>query len=224
MIETEPVPPEYIGVWKRTLLRTPRFEDTTSRVYWLQTRDWHADVRVPAERPACKGEHGLQALERDELLGLAAQQGFAGITAVEGDICRWLRRYDFQPPTGANDVGRMEFETADRLLEYGVEADYFEIWERVPGSVGSASVSAAPGEPRTLLLSAGRFRMRVRPRANALPRAAHLAALVARTGNADLRALLDFEISFGERSDPGTWRIAVSTLPWLEGTQAAWPS
>ena len=33
----------------------------------------------------------------------------------------------------------MEFDGPDRLLEYGVEQDYFEIWERVPGTGESRS-------------------------------------------------------------------------------------
>ncbi len=96
-----PLPPEYIGVWKRTLLRTPKIED----------------------------------------------------------ICRWLRRHDFQPPSGANDIGRMEFETPDRVLEYGVETDYFEIWERLPDSKGTTSSVQVFGNPLTLLLCAGEYAM-----------------------------------------------------------------
>ena len=53
------VPLEYMGVWKRTLLRTPQREDTTTQVYWMQTQSWHADIRVPASRPALDGKSGL---------------------------------------------------------------------------------------------------------------------------------------------------------------------
>jgi hypothetical protein len=121
------VPPEYIGVWKRTLLHTPKIEDTTSQVYWMQTHSWHADIRVPASRPSFAGKTWLDQLSRTELLELARQQGFCGVTEVEGDICRWLRRHDFQPPSGAKDIGRMVFDGPGRVFEYGVEADYFEI-------------------------------------------------------------------------------------------------
>ena len=211
------VPDPYIGVWKRTLLRTPKIEDTTMQVYWMQTQSWHADIRVPANRPAFGGKTGLDQLNRAELLELAKQQGFCGTTVVDEDICRWLRRYDFQPPSGANDIGRMEFETPDRVLEYGVEADYFEIWERLPGSKGMTSALQLSDDPLTLLLSAGDYVMSVRPRATTLPISPSLASYLDGKNGQILRDALDFEISFGKRAARGDWRIDLSTLPWKQG-------
>jgi hypothetical protein len=216
------VPNEYLGVWKRTLLRTPQFEDTASRVYWLQTRDYHADIRIPADRPSCTGKSSLDQLTRAELMGLAKQQGFAGITIVEADICRWLRSADYQPPTGGNDIGRMMFTTPDRVFEYGVEADYVELWERLPDSAGenyaidSGDESGASFEVPALLV-AGKYFMHVRPRAMDLPKAASLTALAEKKSNAELHELLDFEIAFGVREGEGIGRVELSTLPWREG-------
>lgn len=216
LIPGPPVPLVYIGVWKRTLLRAPKIEDTTSQVYWMQTQSWHADIRVPAKRPACKGKLALDQLSRDELFGLARQQGFVGTTVVEADICRWLRRYDFQPPSGANDIGRMVFETPERVLEYGVEADYFEIWERLPGSLGESFARQISRDPLTLSLGTGDFRMIVRPRTAQLQTASSMSELAADTSTSKLRELLDFEINFGRTTSAGAWRIELSTLPWRE--------
>jgi hypothetical protein len=209
------VPQAYIGVWKRTLLRTPQREDTTTQVYWMQTRSWHADIRVPAGRPACRGKTALEHLNKAELMGLAAQQGFCGTTVVDEDICRWLRRHDFQPPSGANDIGRMEFDGPDRVLEYGVEAEYFEIWERLPGSKGKASAVLMSEDPLSFLLCTGEYVMSVRPRVATLPAAGNLAAFLEGKNGQILRETLDFEISFG-RLGKGerTWSIELSTLPW----------
>jgi hypothetical protein len=183
----------------------------------MQTQSWHADIRVPASRPACQGKLALDQLSREELLELARQQGFAGTTVVEGDICRWLRRYDFQPPSGANDIGRMVFETPDRVLEYGVEADYFEIWERLPGSQGESFARQISHDPLTLLLGTGNFCMIVRPRIAQLQTASSMSGLAADTSTSTLRELLDFEISFGRTASPDAWRIELSTFPWREG-------
>lgn len=213
------VPEEYVGLWRRTLLRAPGVEDTTTRVYWLQTPSWHADIRVPADRPVLSGRTGLTALSVQEMRSLARQQGFAGITEVEGDLCRWHRRIDYQPPSGFNDVGRMQFEGPDRLLEYGVEQDYFEVWERMPGGGESEVLEHDDpiGRP-TVLLSLWPWVMFVRARGTALGRATGLAELVAAADGPVRVALLDFEISFGRRDETGgTWRIELSTLPWLEG-------
>lgn len=221
-----PVPDACLGVWKRALLRTPDFEDTTSTVFWLQTPRWHGDIRIPASRPPCQGRRSLHECTREELFGLAEQQGFAGITTVEADTCRWLRRVDFQPPGGFDDVGRIAFETPERMLEYGLQQDYFEIWERLPASTGEVHVEVAlrPGEdpavsrPTRVLLATGRYFIHLRPRLMTLPQAEHLTSLTA--GDASLRSALDFEISFGTRG-PAGWMISHSTLPWLENTRLA---
>lgn len=212
------VPDTYIGVWKRTLLRTPKIEDTTTKVYWMQTQSRHADIRVPANRPAFDGKNGLDQLNRTELLELARQQGFCGTTVVDEDTCRWLRRYDFQPSSGANDIGRMEFDGPDRVLEYGVEADYFEIWDRLPGSRGKTFAVQLSDDPLSLLLSAGEYAMSVRPRATKLPTASNLTAFLEGKNGQILREVLDFEISFGKRVSEDAWRIELSTLPWMAGS------
>jgi hypothetical protein len=211
------LPPACIGVWRRTLLRTPALEDTASTVYWLQTSRWHADIRIPADRPPMTGKSALDALTREELRALARQQGFCGVTEVEADICRWHRRVDFQPPSGFDDVGRMAFESADRCLEYGVEQDYVEIWERLPGSTGETLALELPGARPLRLLRAGDYAMCVRGRLDPLPQAANLVALAAGADDATLRRLLDFEISFAARDPDGRWEVRHSTLPWREG-------
>jgi hypothetical protein len=210
------VPDAYLGVWKRTLLRTPTKEDTTTQVYWMQTRSWHADVRVPITRPDLSEKTGLDQLTRPELMELAKQQGFCGTTVVDENICRWLRRHDLQPPSGSNDIGRMEFDGPDRVLEYGVEADYFEIWERLPASKGRTSASKVGDDPLTFLLSAGEYVMLVRPRAAQLPVASSLGVFLEGKNGQVLRETLDFEISFGRRRSQTAWRVGLSTLPWRE--------
>ena len=212
------VPVGYLGVWKRTLLRTPKFEDTTTQVFWMQTKSWHADIRIPHDRPTCSGKTTLKDLTRNELLGLTAQQGFSGTTHVEANICRWQRQYDYQPPSGMNDIGRMEFDGPDRILEYGIEADYFEIWERLPGSAGDSSAIDLSADPLARLLTAGEFFMLVRPRIGALTQASSLLELAGDKNEDELRKLLDFEISFGRRSFKyGTGSVELSTLPWRQG-------
>lgn len=65
----------YVGLWKRALLETPALRDTTSRVFLLQTRDWHADIRISPDRPDLSGAGALRELDRTALLALTRQQG-----------------------------------------------------------------------------------------------------------------------------------------------------
>ncbi|MHB9051657.1 MAG: hypothetical protein ACYC3R_07400, partial [Thiomonas delicata] len=120
------VPPHYQGLWRRTLLTAPGLRDDTTLVLWMQTAQWHADLRIPADRPPCEGRRSVHDCSRDELLGLLRQEGFAGITQVQGDTCEWLRQLDYRP-SGRRDLGCMAFaSTLDAIDEYGVEADYAE--------------------------------------------------------------------------------------------------
>lgn len=225
-----PVPDAYLGIWQRRLLRTPHARDTTSRVLWLQTPRWHADLRIPAGRPDFSGVAALADCDAAQLAWLATQQGFCGLTQVDGARCTWHRQVDFQPVNGCRDTGHMAFD-GERVVETGLEADYLEIWERVPASRGGSAAlqlvvenGALPARPAWLLV-AGAYFMFVRNRGVRLPRAADLATLIADTGagRAQLLGWLDFEVSVGRRSGPAAWRIAHSTLPFREGRALAPP-
>lgn len=219
------VPDAYLGVWRRRLLETPQGRDTDSRVHWLQTRHWHADLRLPPDRPDFAGVTRLAECDDAQLAWLARQQGFCGVTQVTGERCAWHRQADFQPATGRRDAGHMAWE-AERLVETGAEDDYQEVWERLPESEGGTAALELVVEAgelparRTWLLVAGACFVYVRDRPQALPRkAADLSSLIvsARPSRGQLLDWLDFEISFGRRGGAEPWRIQCSTLPYREG-------
>lgn len=199
------VPSNYLGVWQRTLLSTTAgVHDTRTRVYWLQTGQLFADLRIPLPTPTTP-------------LELAAQKGFAGITTVTGDICQWHRAIDFQPPTGEQDIGRMHFETREKVREDGLDGSYYEVWERLPESLGrnrGTWLLAADGRQGCLLLAGDCF-LFAAGRSQPLPRAASLAELM----EAGHPGLLDVEISFGRHHDgKQPWHIELSTLPGRAGS------
>ena len=232
---TAAVPARYRGVWQRTLLETPALRDISTTVFWLQTAGWHADLRIPADRPDFSGVSSLAACSPAQLAWLAQQQGFAGCTevteqgAAHTEVCTWHRRVDFQPPAAGPDAGIMQFEP-QHLVETGLYGSYLEHWQPLPNAVdGHAVLGCSDGsedgsgdgqgaQPTRLLLVAGDFVMHVRPRMRPWPAAAVPGTALAALPVADLAALLDFEISFGRRTATG-WRITHSTLPWLESTE-----
>jgi len=219
-----PVPDAYLGVWRRSLLETPDLRDEHSRVLWLQTPRWHADLRIPAGRPDFSGVGRLAECDDTQLAWLATQQGFCGLTQVDGERCTWHRLNDFQPANGSRDIGRMGFD-GERVTETGIEADYLEIWERLPESRGGTAAlelmteGGRPPDRPTWLLLAGDCFMFVRGRALPLPGAADLSCLIARVRPSRAQWLdwLDVEISFGHCTGPAPWRIEHSTLPFREG-------
>ncbi len=222
------VPRYYRGVWQRLSLSAgDGVRDTSTRVYWLQTPSLYGDIRVPADRPDFGDRRGLQDFDDNELALLAQQQGFAGLLEAEGDICRWHRQLDYQPDTGAEDIGHMHFE-GPLMVEHGVHAEYEEEWRRLtePNAacvalelVGEADSWGTSRERRGYLLVAGEYFLFARGRRAALPPAPSLAAVMngEACGRQCMLDMLDFEISFGRRQgSDAPWQIELSTLPFRE--------
>ncbi|TWC28029.1 hypothetical protein FBY03_14111 [Pseudomonas sp. SJZ079] len=221
------VPESYIGVWQRTLLQTAAGDDTDTRVFWLQSRRLHVDLRIPLDRPVFPAGLGLHEVSREQALALAQQGGFAGSTQVDGELCRWQREIDYRPPALTADVGVMRFAAADTLLEDCQHGRYHERWQRLPDSLGGSQgfrleqVGPPGAAPRiAYLLVCGAYFAFVRSREVALPAGANLQSLVEAAQQPQERvALLDCEVSFGQRDgQAASWQIELSTLPLREGT------
>ncbi|WP_449370610.1 hypothetical protein [Thiomonas sp.] len=211
----------------------------------MQTARWHADLRIPADRPDCAGCSSVADCSRTQLLCLLKQEGFAGTTTVNGTSCEWHRLMDYHPK-GQRDHGDMAFSSCFNALdEYGIEADYAERWERDPASDRSGCIARSDSAegPVHWLRSGKRF-MLIRPRAmdaaapspvapyrlQIRPRAMDAAETLAtwervglkRASVGELRRLADFEISYGViTEDRGC--ILHSTLPWRELQSIALP-
>lgn len=212
------VPHRYRGVWRRTLLTAPGLYDDRTLVLWMQTARWHADLRIPAERADCAGCASLADCNRSQLLCLLKQEGFAGVTTVNGTRCEWHRIMDYHPK-GQRDWGDMAFSTCFNALdEYGIEAEYAERWERdVAGDQSCWVAHGGNASGSILWLRSGKRFMSVRPRAMdaAETKAIWERVTVRRASVEELRRLADFEISYGViHGDHGS--ILYSTLPWRE--------
>ncbi|ERJ17761.1 hypothetical protein SSPSH_003445 [Salinisphaera shabanensis E1L3A] len=212
------VPQIYHGLWQRTLYAEPAngeptFVDRDTQVYWLQAGDWHADLRVPTDRPDFTGQESLAACGRDQLEWLASQTAFAGITRVEGRFCTWHRLIDLSP--GLNkDIGVMRFIDDDTLEECHPESTYREIWQRVTARDSAEPVVEldAAGLPRWLQY--GDHAMAIQPRP-AIAGEHDLLAAPAQCTTAELHARAAVNIRYATQHDDA-WQVALSTLPWQE--------
>jgi hypothetical protein len=246
------VPPALRGVWKRTLLAVPgRQDDTQSIVFWLQTAHWHGDLRLPAARPTFSRDamHGL--LSPEQVAWLSTQQGFAGFTevrppdhhaplglpeaqksvAVNAPWVEWHRRFDLQVSRGARDLGVVVLSAdGNTLEEYGVDSDYHETWQRLPGSAhlhcawwriraglghSPGHTAPAPQQERELLLVAGDwfYHLRISP---ALPEALPALHPAHPAGGAPPAAGLTLSFGVWEEGN-GSGVVQHSTAPWEEG-------
>lgn len=221
MLETlPPVPPAYHGLWERTALERTGpgllTDDRPARVFWLQTERWHADIRIPVERPQIAGAEGLGGLDEADLAFIAGQDAFCGLTRVEGVYCSWLRLFDLRP-LPAPDLGHMEIQDG-RLIEHGVVEAYREEWTRVAGSEGpleAATTCGPSGLAKEIVLTAGRFRMRIEPRP-AAPARIDPVGPVAGCDHASLLWRASMVVTLEERQG-GNWQVLLATHPWLEG-------
>ncbi|MEP7222776.1 MAG: 2-oxoglutarate and iron-dependent oxygenase domain-containing protein [Novosphingobium sp.] len=214
---------QFAGPWDRLLLAMPgQPADTLEQVIWLQGPELYVDLRQPPAIASRVEASCLAELSPQEALLLAAQQGFAGRFVMSGDEAEWLREIDFQLLCALGDRGRLARE-GDLLIEYGIEADYIEYWQRPPCLPGTAEPASAAARFRceedgrtVILVQHGRHFAYARNRGVTLPKGANLAELIAEADAATAQALIDCEISHGSVTAEG-WRIDRSTLPWREG-------
>ncbi len=121
------------GHWSRTWIKAPGFEDHTTRVDWMQSGTFYADVRIPLERPNIGARSSLSELSANELLLLSRAEGFAGTVSLEGNHCTWHRDINWHGQPDGLDIGAISFDDEGRMIEEGVESDYTELWE-TPGN------------------------------------------------------------------------------------------
>ncbi len=217
------VPEEYIGLWSRRLLITPDdFHDRDTKVLWLQTNQHFADIRLPPNRPDFSVHSGFASLDKDHLVYLARQEGFAGLLEHKPGALAWRRAVDFQPPGGPPDEGWMERKTDHLYIETGMHQEYLEEWEKIEDATDQSLPVIAhwpeqsPDAP--LIVRVGSSFMRVQDRrSHPLPMSLEDAVLPRQGDGAGLAELLDCEISYGPVSTSGMGVIAASTLPWFEG-------
>jgi len=218
-----PLPIRYMGLWRRILLETAHGNDNTSLVFWMQTQRHHIDIRIPSSRQV-SNVSSIDEYTDEELLQLADQQGFFGLTRVDADICQWHREIDYQPQNHHRDIGKMAFDGADTLLETGVDQKYLEIWKKQDIQQQLFSQQVVTGTCRegskveALFMRAGKYVAYARPRRIVLPPSESLkdAIQIHKPSREVLLDWLDFEISFGEYLDDEHWRINHSTLPFKE--------
>jgi hypothetical protein len=222
---------DLVGVWRRRSIETGDGQkDTTTRVFWLQTHSCFGDIRIPIDRVPCLGQLALDELTEAAAIALSHQQGFGGITHVEGETCQWHRRIDYQPPNGSRDIGLLAWEQ-DILVELGVDASYREEWERIDdGASGcialvlepDAAVDASSGW-KGCCVCVGDYFVQILEGRTALTQADSLKVLLESAPDATQgQRYLNCEISFGRRSGGKIpWEIELSTFPWREG-QSLW--
>lgn len=212
---------KYRGLWRRRLLiDADGTRDAATIVFWLQTDQYFADIRIPSDRPDFGNARSFAALDATQLCALARQEGFAGTLEWTDAACAWRRQIDFRPTGGPPDEGWMESRSDELIIETGLHVPYLEEWVRDAGPVASDGPGfGAVLSGGAIAVRSGAFVMVAQDRRPAPPPADLEKAVLEAAGDEDaLSRLLDCEISLGV-ADAVTGDIIIrhSTLPWREG-------
>lgn len=227
------VPDWLLGCWQRAWIRTADGRvDRGEHVFWLQTPDSMADVRISGARPPFDGITSLRECSPDQLAALASANASTGYTSTEhvadhpdgshSCTAQWHtygHGANFQPVVTYPEPGLLHVDASGTVMtERAPSGAYTEEWHLVPGSRDVLRRHRLH-DGRDLFV-AGPVHIVVRDRSVDPPRAAALPELIASDGleRAAVEALLDTEYSVAFREADGRTVVRHSTLPWLEGT------
>lgn len=218
-------PTWFRGAWKREWFKTT--EDPTPHemqiVRDLQTPTVFGSVRISVDRPVFPDAKSFDDLDDAQLAILLEQRGgFAGAASFDGDLAVWDHEIEFRPPSEEADTARLERLSPTRVLEKGLDGDFFELWWSMSTGDGKYLGIKIMNGKRTerMLVVVGDHFVYARNRTRDLPPARSLTALVAeiKATRAQIIEILDCEFSYGTiRSGRVPWEIRYSTLPWREG-------
>ena len=228
MDSNAPVPTWLRAAWKRLyVLDNEGKPDSSVNVRNIQTPTLFGDVRIPRDRPDYPKAKSLADLTDAELKTLYNQEGFSGVTTVEGYIVTWHHEIDYQPPDGTIDIGRVDFTGGRSMFETGVQASYTEHWWNLASGdgyyFGARVLRRQPGGTNRIweIFSVnGDHFIYARNRAVDLPMASSLTALIEseKPSREQLLVWLDLEVSHGfVQGGSIPWEIQFSTLPYLTG-------
>jgi hypothetical protein len=230
------VPVDMIGCWNRCGFRVSgRGEVNDVSAIWIQTLSGVADIRIANARPALAERSGFADCSTDELLALAEQDCFCGITRFDPLATPWPTAdwptesylFRFQPVITFPEPGWIEWRDAGTcMIERAPSGAYEEDWRVQPNSRDFAlHMRERASGPRTQAYICGAHAIYARNRAVDLPADKTLLELASEAGydRRFLEDILDCEFSYAFSPRPGEdYTIVASTLPWREGKALGW--
>ena len=109
--------------------------NTSTEVYWLQTRGLCVDIRLATLRPRADGRTSLDDFTDLELTSLAQAEGGGANTAWDGRFMRWFDWCAFQLHNKWPEPGCLR-RVGDCLIEFAPSGAYVEDWRLRPSRPG----------------------------------------------------------------------------------------
>lgn len=224
-----PAVPEWtLGCFhRRCITYATGFEDTSTRVIWIQSHGLTGDIRIPAALPDVSGRAGVADLTREELACLALVEGGVADTGFADGHMRWTNWSAFQPYDKWPEPGELR-RVGACLLEFAPSGVYVEDWRLQPSAASllvglRLMAETLPGQaqrPRDGgLIIAGDHAIFTLGRTSPLPDEAPLPEQVRAAADPAALATVLFECvtHYARRSGAATFQIELSTDPFTGG-------
>jgi hypothetical protein len=138
------VPEKLLGCWHRKSIRfADGTEDGSTKVIWVQTLSGVGDIRIPVTRPDLRARASLADCSKEELLALAEQDCFCGVTLFDASArpfpaASWPKEsylFRFQPAITFPEPGWMDWlDGGTCMIERAPSGAYVEDWRLQPSS------------------------------------------------------------------------------------------
>ncbi|SFM97730.1 hypothetical protein [Variovorax sp. OV329] len=226
------VPEWMMGLYRRHIIAfADGTSDTETQVYWLQSRNFSIDLRLPREAGLVAQARPLADYSRDELAVLCEYEGWVAQCVWDGEQLAWREPTAFQlhdrwpEPAPLRRVGNC-------MIEFAPSGAYVEDWRLQPSAPGPL-VGLRLIDERELesgrvlhrgggLIVSGDYAGLVMGRAEAPGVSAPLRdhVLSAQGNDEALGRLMDFETSIARGSMREGFEVTHSTCPGRVGQQA----
>lgn len=217
-------------VRRRSITFATSFEDTQTRVFWVQAHGMTGDIRIHPARPAIPAGTPLSSLDSETLSALASVEGGIATTSWTDPVMSWADWIGFQPYDKYPEPGVMH-RIGDCMIEFAPSGAYVEDWRFLPSAPGLLaglrliSETGAKNDtyPRSGgLVVAGDYAIRTLARHQELPGGTRCQDFVANSTDpaAALERVFQCVTDYLVR-DGTAWIIAASTDPRREGSRTA---
>jgi hypothetical protein len=230
------VPEWMMGLWRRHIISfADGSSDVETQVYWLQSRNFSIDLRLPRPSEVVSGESSLASRTARELEVLANYEGWVAHSHWDGAQLSWTESTSLQFEDRWPEPARLH-RVGNCMIEFAPSGAYVEDWRLQPSTPGPL-VGLRLIEERELptgrvlhrgggLIVSGQYAGLVLGRAeeavdiSPLREQVLVAQVLAAQGNQEtLQRLLGFETSIAHGSLADGFTVTHSTKPGRLGAE-----
>lgn len=221
------VPDEFIGVFRRNSISFSNgLSDFETKVYWLQSRNFTIDIRLPVEQHI-----GQDETEEEHINEMLDYEGWMASSLWRDEKLSWEGGVSYQIENRWPEKAILH-RVGNSFVEFAPSGAYVEDWRLQPSTSGPIVALSMTQETNSNgeitsrgggLFVLGDFLGVVRNRPSQLQEKISgfdslKHAWEANNSGLTAKEICDFEVSIARKSESGGYDIFESTKPWLKGS------